>query len=130
MVVQAIQYNADSLGHYALHAFVIMPNHVHLLVTPAVALPELIACLKGRTEERANAILALSGQPFWREEGYSCLVRHEWEVEKLQSYIEGDPVRAELVKEACDYRWSSAGWATGGSPANLGVRLITAAGYA
>ena len=39
MIVEAIQYNASTLGHYLLHAFVVMPNHVHLLATPAVALP-------------------------------------------------------------------------------------------
>jgi len=37
MVVQAIHYNASVLGHYELHAFVVMPNHVHVLVTPALA---------------------------------------------------------------------------------------------
>jgi len=40
MVVEAIHYNATTLGHYQLHAFVVMPNHVHMLVTPAVALPK------------------------------------------------------------------------------------------
>jgi len=38
MVVEAIHYNATLLGHYTLHALVVMPNHVHLLVTPTVAL--------------------------------------------------------------------------------------------
>ena len=34
MVVEAIYFNAASLKQYELHAFVVMPNHVHLLVTP------------------------------------------------------------------------------------------------
>src|SRR5205085_290270 len=34
MVVEAILYNAAVLVHYELHAFAVMPNHVHLLVTP------------------------------------------------------------------------------------------------
>lgn len=38
-VVEAIQYNAQTLGHYGLHAFVVMPNHVHLLVTATAPLP-------------------------------------------------------------------------------------------
>ena len=41
MVVEALEYNANVLGHYALHAFVVMPNHVHLPATPGVALPKL-----------------------------------------------------------------------------------------
>ena len=40
MVVEAIQYNAAELGHYRLWAFVVMPNHVHLLVTPVAPLPK------------------------------------------------------------------------------------------
>ena len=122
MIVEAIQYNANSLGHYTLHAFVVMPNHVHLLVTPAVALPKLTKSLKGITAKRANAILALTGSPFWQEESYDHLVRHAREFEKIRNYIEENPVRAGLVREASEYRWSSAGWATGGSPADQGVR--------
>ena len=67
MIVEAIQYNANSLGHYVLHAFVVMPNHVHLLATPAVALPKLTKSLKGITAKRANAMLALTGSPFGRK---------------------------------------------------------------
>ena len=40
MVAEAIQYNAATLEHYVLHAFVVMPNHVHLLATPTLALPK------------------------------------------------------------------------------------------
>ncbi|MBZ5723821.1 MAG: transposase [Acidobacteriia bacterium] len=122
MVVEALQHNARVLGHYVLHAFVVMPNHVHLLATPAVALPKLTKSLKGITAKRANAMLALTGSPFWQEESYDHLVRHEREFERIWNYIEENPVRAGLVKECSEYRWSSAGWATGGSPADLGVR--------
>jgi hypothetical protein len=41
MIVEAIHYNASILGHYLLCAFVVMPNHVHLLAAPAVTLPRL-----------------------------------------------------------------------------------------
>jgi REP element-mobilizing transposase RayT len=122
MVVEAIQYNASTLGHCLLHAFVVMPNHVHLLATPAVALPRLTKSLKGITGKRANAMLAMTGSSFWQEESYDHLVRHEREFEKIRNYIEENPVRAGLVREASEYRWSSAGWATGGSPADQGVR--------
>jgi len=122
MIVEAIHNNANVLGHYQLHGFVVMPNHVHLLATPAVALPKLTKSLKGITARRANAMLALTGIPFWQEESYDHVVRHLPEFEKIRNYIEGNPVRAGLVVEASDYRWSSAGWATGGSPADRGVR--------
>src|SRR5438270_9292818 len=86
MIVEAIHYNASVLGHYQLHAFVVMPNHVHLLATPAVALPKLTKSLKGITAKRANAMLALTGTPFWQEESYDRLVRHLPEFEKIRNY--------------------------------------------
>ena len=83
MIVEAIQYNANSLGHYTLHAFVVMPNHVHLLVTPAAALPKLTKSLKGITAKRANAMLDLTGSSFWQEESYDHLVREAREFDRF-----------------------------------------------
>jgi putative transposase len=122
MIVEAIRYNANILGHYILHGFVVMPNHVHLLATPDVSLPKLTKSLKGITAKRANEMLASTGKPFWWDESYDHLVRHDREFEKIRSYIEQNPVRAGLASKASEYRWSSAGWATGGSPADQGVR--------
>jgi REP element-mobilizing transposase RayT len=56
-LVEAILYNAAELGHYRLWAFVVMPNHVHLLLTP-VAQPTITKSLKGITAKRANIMLA------------------------------------------------------------------------
>ena len=67
-------------------------------------------------------MLGLTGNSFWQEESYDHLVRHDREFEKIRNYIEVNPVRAGLVREASEYRWSSVGWATGGSPADEGVR--------
>ena len=60
VVVEAIHYGSDVLRHYSLHAFVVMPNHVHLLATPTVELPQLTKSLKGITARRANAMLGLT----------------------------------------------------------------------
>ncbi len=120
MIVEAIEFNATVLGHYALHAFVIMPNHVHLLATPAVPLPKLTKSLKGITAKRANAMLRLTGTTFWQEESYDHLVRNAQEFERIRNYIEQNPVRAGLVRESSDYLGSRG--ATGGSPADQGVR--------
>jgi REP element-mobilizing transposase RayT len=111
MIVEAIQYNANTLGHYVLHAFAVMPNHVHLLLTAAAPLPKLTKSLKGITAKRANEMLALTGSPFWQEESCDHLVRHKQEFEHIRNYIEGNPVRAGLVSDASAYQWSSAGWA-------------------
>jgi len=88
MIVESIHYNAKVLGHCQLHAFVVMPNHVHLLATPAVALPKLTKSLKGITARHADAMLALTGSPFWQEKSYDHLVQHLPEFEKIRNYIE------------------------------------------
>jgi putative transposase len=121
-VVEALLYNAGTLGHYELHAFAVMPNHVHTLVTAAVPLPQLTRSLKGITAQKANAILGLTGRPFWQEESYDHVVRDRKEFEKIWNYIEQNPVRAGLVREPSEYRWSSASSATRGSLADQGVR--------
>lgn len=80
MVVEAIEYYAATPRQYALHAFVVMPNHIHMMVTPSVPLPILTKSLKGITAKRANAMLGLTGNRFWQEEGYDHVVRNrrEW----------------------------------------------------
>lgn len=96
---------------YILHAFVVMPNHAHLLVTPKATVPKLMQGLKGRTARRANQILKRTGRAFWQEESYDHWVRDEREFGRIRAYIEENPVRAGWVAVAQDYRWSSA-WLT------------------
>jgi len=86
MIVDAIEYNANTLGHYVLHTFAVMPNHVHVPVTPAIGLPELTKSLKGITARRANAMLALTGKTFWQEESYDHLVRNQREFDRIRNY--------------------------------------------
>jgi len=99
-----------------------MPNHVHMLMTAAVPLPQLTKSLKGITAKRANIKLALTGKTFWQEESYDHVVRQEREFQSIRNYIEENPVRAGLVCQAGEYRWSSAAAATRGSLADQGVR--------
>src|SRR5207245_1958271 len=70
LMVDAIYYNAVVMRHYVLHAFSVMSNHVHLLVTPKVPLPKLTRSLKGITAKRANVMLGRTGKPFWQEETF------------------------------------------------------------
>jgi putative DNA methylase len=108
VLFRSIHYNAGVLGHYRLHAFAIMPNHVHLLATPAVALSKLTRSLKGITAKRANEMLTLTGKSFWQAESFDHLIRNQQEFEKVLNYIEDNPVRAGLVRKANEYPWSSA----------------------
>ncbi len=88
---------ACSKGLCSLHAFVVMPNHVHVLWTPEVSLPVLIRSVKGPTARSANQLLARTGKPFWQEEYFDRLVRNDAEFCRIRRYIEWNPVGAALV---------------------------------
>ena len=98
----------DSQGLCSLHAYVVMPNHVHVLWTPQVSLPELVRHVKGPTARSANQLLARTGKPFWQEEYFDRLVRTDAEFSKIRRYIEWNPVAAALVSHPEEFRWSSA----------------------
>jgi REP element-mobilizing transposase RayT len=85
-----------------------MPNHVHILVPPAVSSVCRLAPLKGFTAFRANKLLARYGRPFWQDESYDRLIRSQAEFDRVRDYIEQNPVTAGLVAEAEQYPWSSA----------------------
>lgn len=95
-----------------LHAYVVMPNHVLVLLTPKIAPAKLMQSIKGVSARAANQILGISGTPFWQHESYDHMVRTPTEFTKIRSYIENNPVKAGLVVTAEEYRWSSAwsGW--------------------
>jgi REP element-mobilizing transposase RayT len=106
MVVDAIRYR-DGL-QYKLHSYVVMPNHVHLLITPLVNLSKVMQSLKRFTGLEGNRILGLTG-PFWQHESYDHLVRNETEFRRISRYIENNPVKAGLVAAPEEFSWCSAG---------------------
>jgi len=107
MMTDAIRYRDYELKHYALHAFVVMANHVHLLVTPLLRPSLLMHSLKRFTARAANSVLGRTGQ-FWQRESYDRLVRNDSEFDRIKHYIENNPVKAGLASTPEDYVWSSA----------------------
>ena len=93
---------------YDLGAFVIMANHVHVLFHPQQEVSKVLQWMKGTTARQANQILARTGKPFWQRESYDHWVRNEEQFERIVAYIENNPVKAGLVTQASEYRWSSA----------------------
>src|SRR4051812_35464763 len=75
LVVDSIRYGAQHLQYYDLHAFVVMANHVHLLVLPRVSPSRFLQTLKGYTAREANRLLGRTGRPFWQAESYDHAVR-------------------------------------------------------
>jgi REP element-mobilizing transposase RayT len=108
MVVEAIQYRSDYRSQYELHAYVVMPNHVHLLITPAISTSEITQSLKRFTARRANQMLGLTGQPFWQDESYDRLVRNPIEFQRIMNYIERNPVVAGLAESGEAFPWYGA----------------------
>jgi REP-associated tyrosine transposase len=108
MVVESIHHQERALGHYHLHSYVVLANHVHLLVTPCVEVSKLMQSLKRFTAKEANCILSRTGQPFWQEESYDRLVRDETEFRRIARYIDMNPVKAGLVNTPQEFLWSSA----------------------
>lgn len=107
-VVESLAAGESLHAHYSLHAYVVMPNHVHLLIEPRVELRRITQGIKGATARRANQILARAGQPFWQDESFDRWVRNENEFERIRNYVVQNPVSAGLVKSAKDWPWSSA----------------------
>jgi REP element-mobilizing transposase RayT len=114
LVTKAI-YDGDlRFRRYNLHAFVVMPNHVHLLATSKAPLAKWLGALKGFTGHKALELLDHPG-PFWQNESYDHLVRNDEEFRRILRYIEWNPVKAGLAAAPEDFAYSSAGQKARGS---------------
>jgi putative transposase len=94
----------------AIHAYVLMTNHVHLLLTPRNADgPSLLMQRLGRRHVRAlNERYERTGT-LWEGRFRSCITEDDGYVLACYRYIELNPVRAGMVARAADYPWSSHG---------------------
>jgi putative DNA methylase len=94
---------------YELIAWVIMPNHVHLLIRPLQGnhLPEILHSIKSFTAQNANKILGRSGT-FWQRESFDRYTRNARHFAAVVRYIENNPVKAGLCGAAEDWEFSSA----------------------
>ncbi len=107
-VLEVLAHGDSGLHHYTLHAFVVMSNHVHVLLTPNVPVRRLTNSLKGATARAANKILQRGGQHFWQDESFDHWCRSLAEFARIREYIERNPVAAGLVANPSDWIWSSA----------------------
>jgi len=92
----------------AIHAYVLMSNHVHLLASPsnAQALPRMMQTLGRRYVGRFNVLHRRTGT-LWEGRYKATLVDTEAYLFACLRYIELNPVRAGMVAGPADYRWSS-----------------------
>jgi putative DNA methylase len=105
---------------YRLHAWVVMPNHVHVLFTPCAAfsLSGILHSWKSYTSKQAGKILGRTG-PFWEEDYFDRFIRDDEHFVAARTYIENNPVKAALCSRPEDWPFSSASYGdkAGGTPA-------------
>ena len=97
---------------YDLHAYCVMSNHVHLLVTirhEHRPFHLTLKSLKGYSARKANELLSRTGQPFWQPESYDHVVRDVKEFNRIVAYILNNPVKAGLVESWEE--WPHSYWA-------------------
>jgi REP element-mobilizing transposase RayT len=96
---------------YRLHEWVVMPNHVHAMLTPCEGqeLGKILHSWKSYTAHEGNELLGRTGD-FWFTESFDRFVRNERHYRKAVSYIEMNPVKAGLCKTPQEWKWSSAYW--------------------
>lgn len=92
----------------AIHAWVLMTNHVHRLCTSKTptTISQMMQAVGRRYVQYFNRSYQRSGT-LWEGRFRSCLVQEESYLLQLYRYIELNPVRAGLVKDPADYSWSS-----------------------
>ena len=109
--------------HYNLHAYCIMPNHVHVLLDTSqqliieeeifeedaapqyVQLHDIMRLIKGGSARFANVALGRKGT-FWMKDSYDHYVRNEKEWGNIITYILNNPVNAGLVNDWQEWRFS------------------------
>jgi putative transposase len=110
MVSETIKFRHGKI--YDLVAFSVMPNHIHLVCTPLeksagvfYGLTEILHSLKRHTARQANLLLDRTGA-FWQDESYDHVIRDETELNRIIKYVLYNPVKAGLVDDWNQWKWS------------------------
>jgi putative transposase len=107
LLLQLLEANAKALG-VAIHSYVLMDNHFHLLATPkdSSGLPKLMQAVGRRYVRYFNDTHGRTGT-LWEGRYKSTLVQAERYLLACMVYIDLNPVRAGMVATAADHAWSS-----------------------
>ena len=102
-------YGYRRQGRFDLHAFVLMPEHVHLLLTPApnITLERSIQFIKGGYSHALDVELGRKGE-VWQRGFTDHRIRDSADFDIHRNYIHENPVKRGLVESASDYRYCSA----------------------
>lgn len=91
-----------------LHGYVIMPDHFHKIITVSNKgnISEIMRDFKSHASFEINKILKRKGE-FWQEDFYEHGIRNELDFEEKMNYTHYNPVRANLVKNPANFKYSS-----------------------
>jgi putative DNA methylase len=94
---------------YALHAWCVMPNHVHTMFTPetGIKMGQIVHSWKSFTANKCNEILNRTGK-FWDHDPFDRYIRNDRHYRNALAYIENNPVKAGLCEKPEAWRWISA----------------------
>jgi putative transposase len=96
-------------GKFLLHEFVVMPDHIHLILTPDIRIPmeRAVQFAKGGFSHRCSKELLMKGE-VWQRGFTDHRIRDDGDYARHRDYIHMNPVQAGLVTTAADYPYSSA----------------------
>ncbi len=96
---------------YILHAWVVMPNHTHILCTPQPGwkLSQIVHSWKSYTVHQINKLFGRAGK-LWQDEPFDRYIRDARHFDNALAYIENNPMKAGLCEKPEDWLWSSAYW--------------------
>jgi putative transposase len=96
-------------GFFKLHAFVLMPDHLHVLITPSdeTTIEKVMQMIKGGSAHQMG-IERPQQFPIWHRGFHDRWIRDAEQFWNAKSYIEQNPVKARLAEKPENYPWSSA----------------------
>ena len=117
-----LKYLKEACGKYRcdIHAYVLMSNHIHLLMTPhnMNSISKVLQSVGTRYVQYINCRYERTGT-LWEGRYKATLIDSDLYLLACYRYIELNPVRAKLVSHPDDYRWSSYRWHAQGMPDSL-----------
>ena len=106
ILLGAILFGREQQWYYLL-SFVIMPDHMHLIIIPrGKNISECMKSIKGFSARKINSLLRRNGS-IWQSGYYDYVLDSEEKVLTRMRYIEDNPLRKGMVNRSEDYEYSS-----------------------